>query len=185
MKVIITKLIAAAFTLLPFTTAFALPIPVVGTVQEIQSSINTTGAGKCMDVAGGYSLDGTPIVQYDCHNGNNQRFVVINVVGSNYMIQSNIDRTKCVGIQDNSHANVYELLRLEPCHDSSGLVPAGVRWKIDNMGGTNGLTRFRASLPASDGQATCIDIASGVPNNSLWLQLYYCHSGGNQWWNVF
>src|SRR5437667_10859303 len=56
-------------------SVFGLAIP-TGTVVVIKSAINTFGTGKCLDVAGGQTGTGTPIVQFDCHSGTNQRFVI-------------------------------------------------------------------------------------------------------------
>src|SRR5437899_11110844 len=95
-------------------SAFALAIP-TGTVVTIKSAINTAGTGKCLDVAGGQTGTGTPIVQYDCHGGSNQHFVIERVTfGSQFIIKSELNQAMCVGIPDNVHANAYELVRLEP-----------------------------------------------------------------------
>ena len=152
-----------------------------GDIARIKSAINTAGSGKCMDVAGGYLFDGNAIVQFDCHNGSNQRFQMQRVtLRGDFIIESTVDQSKCVGIADNVHANAYELLRVEPCRDSNNDVPLGVRFRLDVNAA--GQTRFRAISPSWDGQQTCIDIASGSNANSLWLQLYYCHDGSNQRW---
>ena len=122
-------------------SAFALAIP-TGTVVVIKSAINTSGSGKCLDVAGGQTGTGTPIVQFDCHTGNNQRFVFERFPGGQYIIKSSLSSSQemCVGIPDNVNANAYELIRLEPCRVNND-IPLGVRWYVDTI---NDRTRFRA-----------------------------------------
>jgi hypothetical protein len=163
-------------------SVLALAIP-TGVTVRIKSAINTFGSGKCLDVAGGQTSAGTPIVQFDCHDGNNQRFVIERVTfGSQFIIKSDLNLNMCVGITDNVHANAYELVRLVPCRVSNGDAPLGARWTPDTIDGN---TRFRAVSPSWDRQSTCIDVSSGSNSESLWMQLYYCHEGGNQQWRVF
>ncbi len=148
---------------------------------RIKSAINTAGVGKCVDVASGQTTVGTPIVQFDCHTGNNQRFSIEQITfGGQHIIKSNLNLNMCVGITNNVYANANELLRLVPCR-VNGDIPLGVRWFLDSV---NGKTVFRAVSPSQDRRTTCIDIPSGVANNSQWLQLYYCHGGGNQQWSI-
>ncbi len=40
-----------------------------GTVQSLAS-------GKCLDLPGGQTGDGTPVIQYDCHGGANQQWTI-------------------------------------------------------------------------------------------------------------
>ena len=146
---------------------------------HIKSVINTAVPGKCMDVANGQTTNGTPIVQYDCHYATNQTFSVI-YWNNGYIIQSKLDPRKCVGMNNNQFANAGELLRLVPCIGSTGDYQRGALWQLDTV---NNKARFRAVLQSSNSLNTCIDIPSGSSSNSLWLQLYYCHNGGNQQWD--
>lgn len=152
---------------------------------HIKSFINMTGAGMCMDVAGGFTTSGTPIVQFPCQNSTNQRFTIEQITDDNQrIIRSSLNPNMCVGIMNNVNANPNELLRLLPCRNPSGFIPQGVRWfpswvifKVN--------LRFRAAARSVDGQSTCIDVPNGSPDHSLWLQLFTCHSGDNQKWTVF
>jgi Ricin-type beta-trefoil lectin domain len=177
------KLIANLFLAIIITTglsAFAL----ANTVSNVRSksAINTAGSGKCMDVASGQTSAGTPIVQFSCHNGYNQVFSVEQITfGGQHIIKTNLNPNMCVGITDNVFANAGERLSLVPCR-VAGDVPLGARWYLENI---NGKTRFRAISPSQDRQSTCLDVPSGLASDSLWLQLYYCHTGGNQQWSLF
>lgn len=176
------KLIANIFLAIILTnglSTFALANSIINI--RIKSAINIAGSGKCIDVASGQTVAGTPIVQFGCHNGSNQRFSIEQITfGGQHIIKSNLNPNMCVGTPNNVYANSYELLRLVPCR-VSGDVPLGVRWYLDDI---NGKTRFRAISPSWDRQSTCIDVASGSSSDSLWMQLYYCHTGGNQQWNI-
>jgi len=182
MKKLIANTFIAIIVVQGLSSLVFATIPTETPVQ-IKSLINLVGAGKCLDVAGGQTGPGTPIVQYDCHNGQNQRFL-FQRVQSQYIIKSALDQSMCVGIPDNVHASSYELLRLEPCRlDNAPYydIPLGVRWTINqNLYGTQ--LQFQAVSPSWDHVNTCIDVTGGSNENSLWLQLYYCHAGNNQWW---
>ena len=55
-------------------------------------------------------------MQFDCHNGTNQRFTIEQVTfGGKRIIRTNLNLNMCVGINTNSYANPGELLRLIPC----------------------------------------------------------------------
>ncbi len=147
---------------------------------RIKSAINTSGAGKCLDVAGGKTTAGTPIVQFDCHNGTNQRFSIYRAVGQfdQYYIQSALNPNMCVGTP--WILNAGDLLRLVPCR-ANGLVQLEASWNIDSV---NDKRVFVAFLQSRDYKFHCIDVPSGLANNSLWMQLYNCHNGGNQQWSI-
>ena len=146
---------------------------------RIKSTINTTGTGMCMDVAGGYTAENTPIVQYPCHGGMNQRFY-LNLVdfAPTHQIRSALDRRMCVGIRPGSQA-----LALVTCDNAQGDANLNTRWRADEavLRSTGpGITRFRHA-PAL---AMCIDIPSGTSAHSQTLQAYGCHGGPNQQWEV-
>jgi len=157
----------------------ALPVP-TDTLVRIKSAINTGGSGKCLDVAGGLTGTGTPIVQFGCHQGVNQVFW-FQRFGSQYIIKSALNPDMCVGISNNVHANANELVRLVPCRLRNYDVPLGVRWTINN---NQGLIQFQAVSPSVDRRNTCIDVGNGSHADSLWMQLYYCHTGSNQRWTL-
>ena len=154
----------------------------IDAVTNIKSVSNTSGYGKCIDIAGGYVYDGNAIVQYDCHDTANQQFRVerVGLSPSKYYVTSVMDPSKCIGIQPGVNGNPYELIRVETCKNSSGAINPNVTWLLDLNAAYQ--TRFQAFLRANDGSATCIDIPSGSAANSLWLQLYTCHDGPNQRW---
>lgn len=147
---------------------------------SLRSVINTGGSGNCLDIANGQTAVGTPIVQFDCHWGNNQKFYLRNIDGG-WILLSALDSNKCVGITNNSFANSGELLQLVPCRPGVESIPRGALW---NLKGVNGNAVFHAFSRSTSNTETCIDIPSGSDLNSLRLQLFTCHEGLNQQWNL-
>jgi ricin-type beta-trefoil lectin protein len=153
---------------------------------QIKSFINQGGAGKCLDVAGGYTSAGTPIVQFSCHGGTNQRFSLSQFGSGSYQIHSALDQNMCVGYAGASPGDGV-LLRLEPCKDTSGTENLDAVWTFDpgvNIFNPVAQVQMRAFLTDTAGQWQCVDVASGLNWDSLWMQTYHCHGGPNQQWLI-
>jgi len=141
--------------------------------------IKSMSTNKCMDVAGGFTDLGTPIVQFTCHHGPNQRFELVDTLFG-FLIMSTLADNRCVGVQQPGY---NALLTLMPCRDSNGFSPANVRWDLDGSDlFTPGLSHARIKSHAN--RNFCIDVPSGNPSDSLWLQTYGCHDGLNQKWEL-
>ncbi|MFI6901783.1 RICIN domain-containing protein [Nonomuraea sp. NPDC050394] len=72
-----------------------------------------TWSGKCLDVPGGSSADRTPIQQWWCHGGANQRFDVVHVGGGLHEIRTSAG--KCFDVEDSSHADGARIVQFQ-CH---------------------------------------------------------------------
>jgi Ricin-type beta-trefoil lectin domain len=150
-----------------------------GATTRIKSAINTAGDGKCMDVASGQTSIGTPIVQFRCHGGTNQQFELADAAGA-YKIVSKLDRSKCVGFSEN-FADSGVLLRLVSCDALQS------RWYMNSsdLRANPAQVRFMSALGSHNPSGRgCVDVASGLNWDSLWLQVYDCHNGPNQQWTV-
>src|SRR5689334_6187659 len=93
MKKLIASILMAVtitFSLVTFTPAQA----------SIKSYMNTAGTGKCVDIADG-RIDpnsGASIVQFDCHNGLNQKFFIESSDFAGLStFRSVLDSTFCIG----------------------------------------------------------------------------------------
>jgi|GEM_PF-3620692 len=137
---------------------------------------------KCLDVAGGYTNPDTPIVQYRCHQGLNQQFKLYNTFNG-YQIKSMLDESMCVGIHQ---AGWNQLLYLVPCVDSSGWRPYTTRWLLDSSDLQQLVSHaeLRTRAAPLGQQQFCVDVASGLDWDSLWMQIYGCHHGPNQQWEL-
>nr|VFK51663.1 MAG: Cytolysin, a secreted calcineurin-like phosphatase [Candidatus Kentron sp. TUN]VFK53635.1 MAG: Cytolysin, a secreted calcineurin-like phosphatase [Candidatus Kentron sp. TUN] len=137
---------------------------IVGSTSSFE--IKAKHSGKCLDVVGGKKKDGANIIQYRCHNGNNQRFRMI-PNGNRYKIQAK-HSNKCVGVagsNKNDDANVLQ-------------------WKCLNIDDQ----RFKL-IPRSSGyyqiqakhSGKCLDVAGANKNRANVIQ-YRCHNNSNQQW---
>jgi hypothetical protein len=148
---------------------------------EIKSMINTGGQGMCLDIAGGGNVIGTPIVQYPCHRGPNQQWKIQQASLTNFQIQSVADPTRCVGFTGSVVDGT--LLRLAACTDSTGLKPSATRFDLVGTDLFDELVSH-AALRSVVTPGKCIDVAAGSSAHSLWMQLYRCHGGMNQKWEL-
>ncbi len=148
---------------------------------QIKSMINTSGQGLCLDIAGGGSVIGTPIVQYPCHRGLNQQWKIVPATFTNYQIVSIAHPTRCVGFTGNAADNT--LLRLAACIDATGLKPLPTRFELvgNDLRDEVSHAAFRSAVTPG---TKCIDVASGLNWHSLWMQLFTCHGGSNQKWEL-
>jgi len=143
-----------------------------------QYTIRNVATGKCIDIANGSTAPGAPVAQYACHGGPNQRFRFDYALpGSGPTHISNVDSGLCIvpGRQTSSANGVglaqslctsqhatFLLIR------ASGQGPAGqrvaLRWTYD--------------------PGLCIDVPGASRTDSLILQMYRCHGGPNQLWDI-
>jgi hypothetical protein len=154
---------------------------------QIQSVINTAGSGKCMDDASGGTSNGNPIVQFDCHRGLNQQWALHEAtLGGAFQIVSLLDPNMCAGL-NSRYANDNDLVVLVPCDPSMNENYAGTLWYLNSSDLNSWWTShvaFRSALGTTNPNGSCIDVASGLDWDSLWLQVYGCHGGPNQEWTV-
>ncbi|WP_280700056.1 RICIN domain-containing protein [Kitasatospora sp. GP82] len=90
----------AAAAMAPLTAAQASPT--IDRRQGGEFEIRTF-AGKCLDVKGRSPADGTPIIQYTCDGGFNQRFRILPVGDGKYEIRTFAD--KCLDVKGRSPAD--------------------------------------------------------------------------------
>jgi glucosylceramidase len=116
--------------------------------------------GKCIDVPGGNSADGTPVQLWTCHGGANQQFTraddgTIRVLG------------KCLDVKDRSTADGARV-QLWTC-----------------TGGTNQQWTYTAGQDLVNPQADkCLDATGPGSADGTPLQIWSCTGGPNQKWNA-
>ena len=113
-------------------------------------------SGRSLDVNGGSSANGTPMI-WDCHSGANQQFTqvghTLQVVG------------KCLDIAPNASA--------------------GTRAQIwDCNGGTNQQWTFNGNATISSVRfpTLCLDVDLGATANGTAALVWTCHGAANQRW---
>ncbi|MEV4344533.1 ThuA domain-containing protein [Actinoplanes sp. NPDC049596] len=119
----------------------------------------TSATGKCVDVSGGSSADGTKIQLWSCTGGANQQWTV----NGNTLRSLN----KCMGVAGNSTAN-GALVQLSTCTGSGGQ-----NWTP----GANGALVNPAS-------GKCLDANGASSADGTQLIIWTCHGGTNQRWTL-
>ncbi|WP_369393670.1 lectin [Streptomyces sp. CG1] len=132
------------------------------TAAPAQAATGTiTGlAGKCLDVAGADSADGTPVQLYDCNGTNAQQWTV----GSDGTIRA---LGKCLDVTGDSTAD-------------------GARAQLWSCtGGANQKWTVTAAHDIVNPQADkCLDVTDNNSANTTRIQIWSCTGGANQKWNA-
>ena len=131
-------------------------------VKDLGGTTPRTGpivaaSGKCVDVSGGSSADGTRIQLWTCNSGPNQRWTV----------------------------NGSTLRALDKCLDAAGTANgAAVRlWTCNGGGGQNWTAGANGSL-VNPQSGKCLDANGGSSADGTQLIIWSCHGGANQRWTL-
>ncbi|WP_184989302.1 extracellular catalytic domain type 1 short-chain-length polyhydroxyalkanoate depolymerase [Sphaerisporangium rubeum] len=141
-------------TVTPTVTPTPTPTPTGG---DATGRIRGVGSGRCVDVPGSSTTDGTQVALWDCHTNPNQRWT-LNSSGE-FRVYGN----KCLdagGSANGARVQIYS------CHGGNNQ-----KWRLNSDGSITGV---QSNL--------CIDAAGNGTANGTLLQLYSCHGGNNQKW---
>ncbi|MGQ4416214.1 lectin [Streptomyces sp. SAS_269] len=117
-------------------------------------------AGKCLDVAGANSTDGTPVQLYDCNGTAAQQWTV----GGDGTVRA---LGKCLDVTGNSTADGAKA-QLWSC-----------------TGGANQKWTVSAAHDIVNPQADkCLDVTGNNPANGTRVQIWSCGGGANQKWSA-
>jgi type 1 glutamine amidotransferase len=119
----------------------------------------TAAGGKCVDVSGASSADGTKIQLWSCHGGTNQQWTVS---GSTLRALN-----KCMGVAGGGTAN-GGLVQLSTCNGGGGQ-----NWTA----GANG-----SLVNTQSGK--CLDANGASSADGTQLIIWTCHGGTNQRWTL-
>lgn len=89
--------------------------------------IRAKQSGRCVDVAGGSSADRANVIQWSCHSGNNQRWILNQMSDGHYQVKSKLSG-KCLEVADSSSVNGANVQQLT-CNNNGNQ-----RWKLDYLG---------------------------------------------------
>lgn len=89
--------------------------------------IRAKQSGRCVDVSGGSSADRANVIQWSCHSGNNQRWILNQMSDGHYQIKSKLSG-KCLDVADSSSVNGANVQQLT-CNNNGNQ-----RWKLDYLG---------------------------------------------------
>ncbi|MGW3727820.1 ricin-type beta-trefoil lectin domain protein [Streptomyces sp. NPDC000851] len=131
------------------------------TTSDTSTGVAIRGlAGKCMDVAGASSANGTPVQLYDCNGSDAQQWTV----GSDGTIRA---LGKCLDVTGNGTAD-GSTVQLWDCTGG-----ANQRWVVT--------AAHDIVNPQAD---KCLDVTGNSSANGTRLQLWTCTGGANQKWTV-
>ncbi|MEU9479982.1 lectin [Streptomyces sp. NPDC048191] len=117
-------------------------------------------AGKCLDVAGANSADGTPVQLYDCNGTGAQQWTV----GTDGTVRA---LGKCLDVTGDSTADGAKV-QLWTC-----------------SGGANQKWTVTAAHDIVNPQADkCLDVTDNNSANATRIQIWSCSGGANQKWNA-
>ncbi|MEV6759621.1 endo-1,4-beta-xylanase [Streptomyces sp. NPDC051105] len=119
--------------------------------------IKGVGSGRCLDVPGAGTTDGTQLQLWDCHSGTNQQWTYTDAG------ELKVYGSKCLdaaGTGNGSKVQIYS------CWGGDNQ-----KWRLNPDGSIVGVQ-----------SGLCLDAVSGGTANGTLIQLYSCSNGNNQRW---
>jgi poly(3-hydroxybutyrate) depolymerase len=120
-----------------------------------------TGSGRCIDVPGSTTANGTQVQLWDCHGNANQRWTYTS--GRQLQTSGN----KCLDATGQGTSNGTAVV----IYDCNG--QANQQWNLNANGSITGVQ-----------SGLCVDAAGAATANGTRLQLWSCHGGSNQQWGL-
>ncbi|MFJ8546897.1 endo-1,4-beta-xylanase [Streptomyces sp. NPDC093586] len=120
-------------------------------------TIKGVGSGRCLDVPGTSTTDGTQVQLWDCHNGTNQQWTYTDA--GEFRVYGN----KCLdaaGTGNGAKVQIYS------CWGGDNQ-----KWRLNTDGSIVGVQ-----------SGLCLDAVGGGTANGTLIQLYSCSNGNNQRW---
>jgi hypothetical protein len=131
-------------------------------------------SGKCMDVYGGGTSNGTAVDQYTCSGGQNQQWEVSfvkNIVSTPvYELIPENATAKCLDVSGGGTSN-GSTLDIYSCDQANNQL-----WYA-NYDGVTFSWEFQGV-----GSSKCVDDPGSSPNNGVTLVIYTCGTQANQEW---
>ncbi|MEZ4866052.1 MAG: putative Ig domain-containing protein [Caldilineaceae bacterium] len=122
---------------------------------------------RCVDVYGASTANGARIVQWSCHTGNNQKWLV-ETVGANYRLTA-VHSGKVIDVNGGSTQTGAKLIQW-PWHGG-----ANQQWTIRPVaGGSYEIVSVNSGL--------CMDVTNGSTSNGVAIQQWNCNGTTTQRW---
>jgi hypothetical protein len=126
-------------------------------------------SGRCMDVYGASRDNGAAIIQWDCHNGDNQAWSLV-PVGNDYYKLIAKHSGKCLDVYGASRDNGARLIQWD-CHGGDNQL-----FRKEQFG-----SYYRLRAKHSN---RCVDVYGAQRDNGARLIQWDCHGGDNQLWSI-
>ena len=129
-------------------------------------------SGGCVDVSGESLNDGASIVQWQCHNGDNQQWR-LEVVADGYSRIVSRHSGKCLDVSGNSLDDGASIIQWQ-CHGGENQ-----QWRLELVADFGGY--FYARI-VSRHSGKCLDVSGGSADDGASIIQWQCHGGENQNW---
>jgi hypothetical protein len=133
-------------------------------------TLTTYHSGKCLDVEGTNVKNGANVYQWDCTNGNNQKWNLVSKGGDVYTLAA-LHSGRCLDVAGARNDNGADVLQWD-CHGKDNQA-----WQITR--GADGSYRLTARHSGK-----CLDVSGASLNNGADVLQWDCHSGNNQKWKI-
>lgn len=132
-----------------------------------------TSNGKCLDVAGGGTTNGTVIQQWDCGSPNtNQEFTLLSTGTTDVYQLENATSGKCVNVSGGSSDNGTQIQQWDcDANNTDNL------WKLEAL---SNKSQFHLVNPKT---GKCLDLSQGSSSNGAKIQLWECLSTSSSYIN--
>ena len=142
------------------------PGPVVP-LQALQASHTDN---KCLDVSDSSTENGSTVIQWQCHGGDNQAWRIERADdGYNSRLVSR-QSGKCLDVRGESRDDGAPVIQWQ-CHGG-----ANQQWRLEAVG-----TGYRFVARHS---GKCLDVAGSSTDDGIAIIQWQCHGGANQTWLV-
>ncbi|QQT26686.1 phosphatidylinositol-specific phospholipase C domain-containing protein [Sphingobacterium spiritivorum] len=149
--------------------------PVSGSVVEICTTLGLfkDGYDFCMDVKGGDSQDGAPVIVYEAKRSNNQKWKLTDAGDGFYYLEPQHATGKVLDADYRSGNETKVAIRSRNGSDSQ-------KWKIT----TTSDYPVQYTISPKSTQGSCLDIKGGICKNGSEIILFPKHGGDNQLWYI-
>ncbi len=127
-------------------------------------SLRAAGAGKCLDVGGGTTTNGTQLQIWDCIGSSNQLWT--RTASGQLTVYGGGD-TRCLDASGQGTTNGTEVV-IWSCNGQ-----ANQQWQFNGNGTITGVQ-----------SGLCLDVAGAGTANGTKVQLWSCNGGSNQQWSI-
>jgi poly(3-hydroxybutyrate) depolymerase len=124
-------------------------------------TIAGSGSGRCIDVPGGTSTNGTQVQLWDCNGGTGQRWTY--TANRQLMVYGN----KCLDANDQGTSNGTAVI-IWDCNGQTNQ-----QWNLNTNGSIAGVQ-----------SGLCLDANGAATANGTKIQVWSCHGGSNQQWTL-
>jgi hypothetical protein len=127
-------------------------------------------SGKCLDVSGESLDDGAPIIQWQCHSGDNQQWR-LEAAAEGYSRIVSRHSGKCLNVSDESLDDGASIIQ-DQCHGGDNQ-----QWRLEAA--ADGYSRI-----VSRHSGKCLDVSGGSADDGASIIQWQCHGGENQNWRL-